>query len=600
MPRELRPRRFGWKRRESSDRHPHAARLARWMLLALMLGLPACVAGLPRAPRIQTRPAAPPPMPQRPPITAPLGIRMDQALGALPALYRPSAMLTSSADDAKQLLLDVPGRLGAVRWGIGWLLDNVRSEGDYGPALQARSQVLKPFVGKGAQVIVTFEGMPWWLTSRPQTGIAGPYGWATYKASPPRDYTAYENFVFETVRLMAPNAGPGALYEFWNEPNSRSFWAGSKDELFRTYDAFARGARRADPKARIGGLAVGSWDNTREGDPAGSPPLLQSFLIHVRDARVPLDFVSWHAYAFSPEARRDGAPAIRRWLGQAGLPVETQQVVDEWNLWATFPANSDPSRDGVQGAAFLPADLMSMQHTGVALQTICNLQDFSDPPPGQVYTGDFGMITRRPTLKKTPFQTLEMLGRLDGSRVGVDLPDDVVDLEGVGALATTAPGRTTLLVYRYANDPAGSLVRLLDRAGYPNLDDLHISKAAITNYLLGKAPLPPDAPAASRTAVETAVKKVQSGWASTVTLQLAVQGGSPTTRYTLYRIDDDHLNPGGAFYRVRAQGGSLNDAIRAAQAMQSFTPTATGTGAPPDLTFGTYGVALVVLESGAP
>ena len=96
------------------------------------------------------------------------------------------------------------------------------------------------------------------------------------------------------------------------------------------------------------------------------------------------------------------------------------------------------------------------------------------------------------------------------------------------------------------------------------------------------------------------MKKVQGGWANTVTLQLAVRGGSPTTRYTIYRIDEDHLNPGGAFYRVRAQGGSLNDAIRAAQAMQGFTPAATGAGAPPDLSFGTYGVALVVLESGAP
>ncbi len=532
----------------------------------------------------------------RPPITATVDVRTGSSLGTMPDLFRPSAMLTSSDDQAKQLLIGLPGDLGAVRWGLSWLLDNTRTAADYMKALAPRATVAKAFADRGARVIVSFEGMPWWLSSRPQTQIAGPYGWATYKAVPPKDYTAYENWVYETVKVVAPNAGTSPLYEFWNEPNSKSFWLGGKDELFRTYDAFTRGVRRADPQAKVGGLAVGSWDNLREGEPAGSPPLLEGFLLHARDARVPVDFVSWHAYAHGPEDRVEGGLAVRRWLTAAGLPAETPQVVDEWNLWASFPNNADYGRDGAQGAAFIPADLLAFERGKVALQTICNLQDFSDPGPGQCYVGNFGTITKGPTLKKAEFHVLEMLARMETARVAVDVPPDVWDVEGVGALAAATSSRATVLVYRYAGDMGGSLLRLLQRAGYPSLHDLGVTKDQFIGYLAGKAPLPGGTTAAAKAAIDAALARAKTGWASQVTLQLRLQGWSPPYRYAVFRSEDDRLDPGGAYFRVRSRGGSYNEGIAAAQAQQSFTPVASGTGALPDIPLGRYGVVLVTID----
>jgi hypothetical protein len=604
MSRDLEPR-FGSVSRRPGARPRRPPALAAWLLVAVMVGMPACAAGSFRLPRLRlpqrTQPAPPPATPapvalSRPPITAEVGVRTGSSLGTMPDLFRPSAMLTSTGDDAKQLLIGLPGQLGAVRWGLSWLLDNTRTPADYAKALGPRASVAKPFADKGARVIVSFEGMPWWLSSRQQTGIAGPFGWATYKAVPPKDYAAYENWVYETVKVVAPYAGAAPLYEFWNEPNSKSFWLGSKDELFRTYDAFTRGVRRADPRARVGGLAVGSWDNTREGDPAGSPPLLQSFLLHARDAKVPVDFVSWHAYAHGPEDRVEGGLAVRRWLTAAGLPAETPQVVDEWNLWASFPNNSDYGRDGVQGAAFIPADLLAFERGKIALQTICNLQDFSDAPPGQSYVGNFGTLTKGPTLKKAEFHVLEMLGRMETARVAVDVPPDVWDVEGVGALAAASSSRATVLVYRYAGDIGGSILRLLQRAGYMSLYDLGLTKDQFLGYLAGKAPLPAGTSPSVKAAIDAAFLKAKTGWASQVTLQLKLDGWSPPFRWALFRSDEAHLNPGDAYFRVRSRGGSLNDGLAAAREQQSFTPVASGTGALPDIPFGRYGVALVTIE----
>lgn len=536
----------------------------------------------------------------RAPITAALEVWTNQPLGDLPRLFRPSAMLTASDDAAKQALAGLPGALGAVRWGISRLLYDNRTSPQFMKVLRAMCPSLKTLAGRGADVVVCIEGTPWWLSSRQETGPAGTSGWALFETSPPSNASDYQDFVFETVRLLEREAGSGLSFEFWNEPNSLSFWRGTRAELFSTYDAFVRGARRADAGARVGGIAVGSWENPLASEPTGSPPLLQSFIQHAGVSGTAPDFVSWHAYASGAEDRWEGAWEIRRWLAEAGLAAELPQVVDEWNLWSTFPDPADPARDGLKGAAFLSAGLFGMDRAGIAEQTVSTLQDFSDPRAGEVFTGDFGLLTRSPMVKKASFHLWNLLALMSGSRVRVDLPADVADLEGVGALATSTAGHVALLVGRLAGDPGGAVLRLLQRDGYRSFHDLGITRQQVIDYYLGTAALPAGAPLASRAAVEAAVSRVRTGWASEVALQISVPGLSPPLQYSIYRIDADHLNPGDAFARALAQGLSPDQALAAARALERFEPAESGTGALPEIRFGLYGATLVTLASAAP
>ena len=181
-----------------------------------------------------------------------------------------------------------------------------------------------------------------------------------------------------------------------------------------------------------------------------------------------------------------------------------------------------------------------------------------------------------------------------------DLPADVVDIEGVGALATSTAGHVTLLVGRLAGDPGGAVLRTLQRDGYRSFHDLGITRQQVTDYYLGTAALPANAPIASQAAVEAAVGRVRTGWASEVALRISAPGLSPPLQYSIYRIDADHLNPGDEFARALAQGFSPDQALAAARALERFEPAESGTGVLPEIRLGLYGATLVTLASAAP
>ena len=203
-------------------------------------------------------------------------------------------------------------------------------------------------------------------------------------------------------------------------------------------------------------------------------------------------------------------------------------------------------------------------------------------------------------VKKASFHLWNLLALMSGSRVQVDLPADVADLEGVGALATSTAGHVALLVGRLAGDPGGAVLRMLQRDGYRSFHDLGITRQQVTDYYLGTAALPANAPIASQAAVEAAVGRVRTGWASEVALRISVPGLNPPLQYAIYAIDAAHLNPGDAFARVLAQGLSPDQALAAARALERFEPAESGTGALPEIRLGLYGATLVTLASAAP
>jgi xylan 1,4-beta-xylosidase len=76
-------------------------------------------------------------------------------------------------------------------------------------------------------------------------------------------------------------------WEVWNEPNI-GYFKGKLDDYNKLYDATAKALKSVDPNLKIGGP-----ESTGPGGSATT--FLKGFLDHVRDNKVPLDIVTFHA-----------------------------------------------------------------------------------------------------------------------------------------------------------------------------------------------------------------------------------------------------------------------------------------------------------------
>ncbi len=543
-------------------------------------------------------------------------INPSESLGPLPRLFRPSAMLAFADVEALNAFLDLPGPIGAVRLTLETFLTESTSLDDYRNRLAVSAKhdmrpggIARRLLERRAEVVLTFARMPAWLARSKDSRLAGPSGFTIREASPPRDYRVFEELVYQTVRILNRDHGLSPVYELWNEPNSQIFWRGTRADLFRTYAAFVAGARRADPTARVGGLGVSPWDARKEGESAKTGPLLREFVNYAAappsgigsSGRLPIDFISWHYYDSSPEAGwSSGIEHIKRWLRSAGFSADLPQAITEWNYWSTFPEWLDPSRDDTVGAAYIPAALHAMDRAGVAMQTFSSLQDFRWPSSDTAFIGCFGLVTRPPVMKKASFNVMHMLGLLEDHRLSVNVPIEIIDAQGVGALATAGADRIAILLHRFANDPRGTVIRSLTRFGLERLEAAGISERQFASFLrheleLSQRQIPPDI----RRALEQAraqADKARHASAEEVTLTLQILTWPESVRYQIFLVDAQHANPAATYRRLRRAGRSHEQALIAARRDGTLVPWAQGTGKLPPLKLGSYAVALVIAE----
>jgi len=525
----------------------------------------------------------------------------DRPAGRLSGVFRPSVMMSWADADAARAFLALPGELGTVRLTLEPLLTDSHNLADFRKRLAQDAGNLKLLSDRGATIILTFARMPRWLSRSQDDSLAGPFGFSIREASPPRDFEQLSLLAAEMVRVINVDLGLDPLYEFWNEPESPSFWRGTQLELFQAYAAFASGARRADPRARVGGPAPGSWADRRSGEPKSGPTLLEAFLFHVSKAALPLDFVSWHNFGMRPNERWHGAGEVRRWLAAAGLSVQLPQYVTEWNRWATFPEWMDPGRDEAPGAAYLISALHEMAIHGVTGHTLAALQDFHVAGKGTAFPGDFGLLTRSPVLKKASFHAMHMLTFLDADRATVEVDDVQADAHGVDIVATRGPKRISVLLSRY---PVGDQIftRSLNRSGFLSASELGISSQRLAAFGKRQSELgPSDGTPAARKALErarSAAETARDHPADEVLATLRLDGLPAGARFALYRIDADHLDPAQAYREARRRGQSHALALKAAGAAQSFRPLLEGEGLPPPIRMAAHAVVLVVIETG--
>jgi xylan 1,4-beta-xylosidase len=212
-------------------------------------------------------------------------------------------------------------------------------------------------------------------------------------------------------------------FEVWNEPNLRSFWAGTQQDYFELYRHTVQALKGVDAQLRVGGpsTAANAW--------------VPEFLDFCEKNKLPCDFVSTHHYPNDPlwsEAQdtegelaggRRGIMAewAREVRGQArGKPL----LYTEWN------ASSNPRyspQDGPYAAAFVVKTVLEVCPL-VEAYSFWTFTDIFEENyfPSLPFHGGFGLLTLH-GVPKPNYRAFELLHRLGAEQLPVSGTHDTVD-----------------------------------------------------------------------------------------------------------------------------------------------------------------------------
>ena len=160
---------------------------------------------------------------------------------------------------------------------------------------------------------------------------------------------------------------PVAYWELTNELEGAYERAGKLDELWKLYSALGAAVKKADPNAKIGGLAF-TWGNSK---------WIQSFLATKPD----VDFISWHNYGTGDlyESNQkifenaqtvfpDIAKSVLKTIGESGQKVP-QTFLTEYNVKYTWEPYERRHQNAV-GAVFLASVVHHVAQTGISGATL--------------------------------------------------------------------------------------------------------------------------------------------------------------------------------------------------------------------------------------
>lgn len=297
----------------------------------------------------------------------------------------------------------------------------------------------------GAEPIICVSYMPQVLDAVPNND----------RQSAPKDYAAWEELCFQAAKHSLDRERRVPFWEVWNEVNTGWLKPGPDDtgsEAFqklyaeaiggvqtnltivrrfeaycKLYRATARGVRRADPQAKIGGpaLASGPMERSKDcGHCAHGQGFARGLMLWCRQEKLPLDFVSWHEYFQPPEKIVKEAGAFRTYLADFPELQKTVQhfMITEWNQawWADRP------QDHELGAAWC-ANTITRAFIPARIDCPC----FFYVKQGDMnFRGDYSLLMQNNT-PKAAYNVAKIFNGLSGEWLAVEGGDG--DVSGVAA-----------------------------------------------------------------------------------------------------------------------------------------------------------------------
>jgi hypothetical protein len=281
------------------------------------------------------------------------------------------------------------------------------------------------------------------------------------KKSPPWDLKAFKEIVKGTIRDLSCNKKYNIWYEAWTAPDLDDFFLGRRQEYLNLYRATAEAVKELEAETKtqipLGGPSVSWWFQDLDGNTILTPEksLIYELIRFCAHHKLPLDFISWHAYSSDPAAEKENTTynkspveLIRAWLSYFKFDRNTPLIVDEWNYDRS--ANDLPERKNFSAicASYIPGRIKGMYEAGIDYQTFFCLEDFQGNKEGVVRNvGIFSFDPRNPEhtgFSKSVYNVFRMLANLGKEMIPLKINDEFIKV-----IATRSPDQISLIICNY-------------------------------------------------------------------------------------------------------------------------------------------------------
>jgi len=336
-----------------------------------------------------------------------------------------------------------------------WEIQQLANDPDsYQKLLNNYEKTIKKISDSGGTVILNLFGTP--------AGL----GTVLDKNSAPHNLKAYKELVKHTIRTLSCEKRYNLWYEVWNAPDIGDFFIGGRSEYFNLYRIVGEAVKELRQETKIhiplGGPSVSAWFRNIEPNNILTPErsLIYELIKYCYSYRLPLDFISWHAYSSDPQEEKQDTiynkpfvKLIREWLTYFRFNSNLPLLVDEWSFDGSANILAERGKDAHISASYIPARLKNMYEAGIDYQTYFCLEDFGGKQVGTIRNlGIFSFDLGRPENKghaKANYNVWRMLGLL-----GQDLFTAKFSDEFVGVIPTKSADYLALLIYNYIDPQA--------------------------------------------------------------------------------------------------------------------------------------------------
>ena len=283
------------------------------------------------------------------------------------------------------------------------------------------------------------------------------------KKSPPWDLKAFKEVVKKHIRRLSCKKKFNIWYEVWTAPDLDAFFLGNTKEYLEVYRAVAEGVKELEQETKIhipvGGPSTSWWFQNTDGNTSLMPEksLMYELIKFCAHYKLPLDFISWHAYSSDPGAEREmtlynkiSVALIRDWLVYFNLDKGTPLIVDEWNYDNGTNKSPERKEKSFVCASYIPSRLKNMYKAGLDYQLFFSLEDFQGNQEGIMRNvGVFWFEQNSPEYKggnKSIFNAFRMLAQLDNVML---VPSPKPNDEFIDIIATRKQDGAAIMVYNY-------------------------------------------------------------------------------------------------------------------------------------------------------
>ena len=181
-----------------------------------------------------------------------------------------------------------------IQYNLWEIAQLAKDEAAQAKLLENYEEIIKKISDGGGIVILDLFGTP--------SGL----GRVLDKNSSVHNLMAYKELVKDTIRNLSCNKKYNIWYEVWNAPDLGDFFLGEKSEYFALYRVVAEAVKELRQEAKmdipLGGPSTSCWFANIETNSILFPErsLIYELIKYCSNYKLPLDFISWHAYSSDP------------------------------------------------------------------------------------------------------------------------------------------------------------------------------------------------------------------------------------------------------------------------------------------------------------